>query len=193
MATRREVVRAPFAKASGARALAACSFVLLWCGGAEAAGIVDLVPLVRKHAIRVSFAMRDAFSPDVEQAVASGLQVNFDYEVQLKKVRTLWLNQKLVSRRIRTTVVYDNLTKRHKLTREIDGQIVATEVVSDPEVMRRFMTRFENLELFDVALLEPNSEYYLRVKGVVKERNFFLFIPWDFGSGWTKSYFTYIP
>ena len=159
----------------------------------RAAEIVDLVPLYRKDKVRVSFEMRDAFTEDVEQAVASGLQLSFQYEVQLKRVRTMWLNQKLLARRIRNTVTYDNLTKRYKLAREIDGRIVATEVVSDPQAMRRFMTKFENLELFDTSLLEPNEEYYLRVKGVVKERNLFLFIPWDIGSGWKKSYFTYIP
>lgn len=166
------------------------SLVALTAGAAE---IVDLVPLIRKDKIRVSFGMKDAFSADVEQAIASGLPVSFDYEVQLKKVRTAWLNQKMIARRIRTTVAYDNLTKRHTLTREIDGQIVTTEVASDPNAMQRFMTRFENLELFDTSLLEPNGEYYLRVKGFVKERNLFLFIPWDLGSGWKKSYFTYIP
>jgi hypothetical protein len=125
--------------------------------------------------------------------VASGLPVTFRYTVELKRVRTVWLNQKVTTRSIHTTVTYDNLTERYKLSREIDGEIDATGVVEDVEAMRRFMVTMESMELFDTSLLEPNGEYYLRVKGVVRDRNLFLFIPWDVGSGWEKQYFTYLP
>ena len=66
-------------------------------------------------------------------------------------------------------------------------------MLSDPEAMRRFMVTVESVDLFDTALLEPNGEYYLRVKGVIRDRNLFLFIPWDVGSGWEKAFFTYLP
>ncbi len=155
--------------------------------------IVDLVPVVIGNAIQVSFHLSDAFSEEVERTVASGLPVSFRFTVQLKKVRTPWLNQKIATRTIRTTVTYDNLTERYKLSREIDNEIVATEVLSDPEAMRRFMVTMESLQLFDTSVLEPNGEYYLRVKGVVRDRNLFLFIPWDVGSAWMKAYFTYLP
>jgi hypothetical protein len=170
---------------------------LVWLAGpqprAEAAEIVDLIPLIKNDKVRVSFVMSEAFSEEVERAIASGLPVSFNYTVELKKVRTLWLNQKLTTRSLQTTVSYDNLAQRYKVSLELDGQILLTQVLADPEAMRRFMTRFENLELFSTSLLEPNGEYYLRVKGVIRERNFMFFIPWDVGSGWKKSYFTFIP
>jgi hypothetical protein len=155
--------------------------------------IVDLIPVVKGNAIEVSFGLSDAFGEEVERAVASGLPVSFRFTVQLKKVRTLWLNQKVATQTIRTTVTYDNLTERYRLSKEIGDEIVATEVFSDPEAMRRFMVTMESLQLFDTSLLEPNGEYYLRVKGVVRDRNLFLLIPWDVGSGWMKAYFTYLP
>lgn len=169
--------------------------VLFLAGGllAWGADIVELVPLVRRDKIVVSFRMSDAFGEEVERAVASGLPISFRYTVQLKKVRTLWLNKNVATRHLRTTVSYDNLTERYRLSREIDGDIESTDVVSDPEAMRRFMVSFEAMELFDTSLLEPNGEYYLRVKGVIRDRNLFLFIPWDVGSRWEKSYFTYLP
>lgn len=176
-----------------ARIAAVSLAVLAGSVAARAAEIVDLFPLVKNDKVRVSFTMTEAFSEEVERAVASGLPVSFNYTVELKKVRTLWLNQKLATRSLRTTVSYDNLAQRYKVSLEMDGQIVATHVLADPEAMRRFMTHFENLELFLTSLLEPNSEYYLRVKGMIRERNFFFIIPWDVGSGWKKSYFTFIP
>ncbi len=157
------------------------------------ADIVDVISVVRNDRIIVSFQMTDAFSDEVESTIESGLPVSFLFTVQLKRVRTIWLNERVTTRNIRTTVTYDNLTERYMLSREIDGEIQATDVVSDPEAMRRFMVTVESLDLFDTAMLEANGEYYLRLKGVIRDRNLFLFIPWDVGTGWTKKYFTYLP
>jgi hypothetical protein len=168
-------------------------FILTGPLPARGAEIVELVPVYRRDKVYVSFRMTGAFNEDVERAVAAGLPVTFRYTVELKKVRAVWLNKKITTRRIRTTVTYDNLTERYKLSREIDGEVDASDMVSDPEAMRRFMVTFDALELFDTSVLEPNGEYYVRVKGVVRDRNLFLFIPWDVGSGWKKAYFTYLP
>jgi len=160
---------------------------------AAAAGLVDLGLLIKDKKIFLTFRMIDAFNEDIERSIASGLPVSFRYEVQLKKVRTIWFNQRVVTRRITNTVTYDNITKRYTLSRDIDGGIVATALVVDPDEMMRFMTVVSDLEVFDVSFLDPNSDYYLRVKGLVKERNLFLFVPWDQDSGWEKTYFTYLP
>jgi Domain of unknown function (DUF4390) len=160
---------------------------------AGAAELVDLGLIVKDKKIFVTFRMTDAFNDDIERSIASGLPVSFRYDVQLKKVRTVWFNQKIVTRRITNTVKYDNITERYTLSRDVDGGIVATELVADRDAMMRFMTAIRDLPLFDVSLLEPNNDYYLRVKGLVKERNLFLFIPWDQDSGWEKTYFTYLP
>jgi hypothetical protein len=160
---------------------------------AAAAELLDLGLLLKDKKIYVSFRMTEAFNEDIEKAIASGLPVSFRYEVQLKKVRAIWLNQKMDTRRITNTVTYDNITKRYTLSRDIDGAIVATVVIADLNDMVEFMTVIDDLGLFDVSSLEPNADYYLRVKGLVKERNLFLFVPWDQDSGWEKVYFTYLP
>jgi hypothetical protein len=160
---------------------------------AAAAELVDLGLLIKDKKICASFRMTEAFNEDIEKTIASGLPVSFRYEVQLKKVRAIWLNQKVDTRRITNTVTYDNITKRYTLSRDIDGAIVATVVISDPNDMIEFMTVIDDLGLFDVSSLEPNADYYLRVKGLVEERNLFLFVPWDQDSGWEKVYFTYLP
>jgi hypothetical protein len=159
----------------------------------SAAEIVELVPVVRSDGILVSFGVDDAFDEDIAQAIDSGLEVSFRYNIELRRVRRAWLDEKEASRQIRTTVAYDNLTKRYSLTREIDGEIDATELVDNPDAMRRFMTTFESLLLFDVSSMEANEEYYLRVNGVMRVKNVLLLIPWDVGADWREAHFTYIP
>lgn len=168
-------------------------FVLVSHPPAAAAELVDLGLLIKEKKVFVTFRMTDAFNEDIERSIASGLPVSFRYEVQLKKVRAIWLNQRVDTRRITNTVTYNNITERYALSRDIDGRIVATSVVADHNEMMEFMTVIDDLALFEVSGLEPNADYYLRVKGLVKERNLFLFIPWDQDSGWEKKYFTYLP
>lgn len=160
---------------------------------AAGAEIVELAPVIKRGKILVSFRLTGAFTEDIERAVASGMPVSFRYSIELKRVRAIWLNKRVASHELLTTVVYDNLTERYKLSRAVDGKLDRTEVVSDPVAMRRFMTELEALELFDASQLEPNGEYYVRVKGVTRDRNLFLFIPWDIGSGWENAYFTFLP
>jgi hypothetical protein len=170
-----------------------CLAALALSSTISAAEIVELVPVVRSDGILVSFGVDDAFDEDIAQAIDSGLEVSFRYNIELRRVRRAWLDEKEASRQIRTTVAYDNLTKRYSLTREIDGAIDATELVDNPDAMRRFMTTFESLPLFDVSSMEANEEYYLRVNGVMRVKNVLLLIPWDVGADWREAHFTYIP
>ena len=159
----------------------------------ESAEIVDLVPVVRSDGILVSFRVEEAFTDETLHEIETGLGVTFRYNVELKRVRGMWPDERAARREIRTTVTYDNLTKRYHLTREIGGEIDRTEVVDNAEAMREFMTRFESLLLFDVSLMAANEEYYLRVNGVMKDRNLLLLIPWDVGADWREAHFTYLP
>jgi hypothetical protein len=159
----------------------------------EGASIEDLVPLVLSDGVFVSFRAGDAFNEDIERAIETGLEVIFRYNVELKRPRGIWPDGQIARRRISATVTYDNLTKRYRLSREIDGKIDRTEVVADAEAMRRFMTTFESLRLFELSELEPNDTYYVRVKGVMRERNLLLLIPWDVGTGWRQARFEYVP
>lgn len=175
------------------KTIAGCAFALLLSSPISAAVIVELVPVIRSEGILVSFRVEDAFNEDIVQAIETGLEVSFRYNVELRWVRRVWFDKKAASCRIQTTVAYDNLTKRYSLTREIDGEIDATEVVDNPDAMRRFMTTFESLLLFDVSFMESNEEYYVRVNGVMKDRNVLLLIPWDIGADWREAHFTYLP
>ena len=160
---------------------------------AEGATIEDLVPLVRSDGIFVSFRAGDAFNEDIEHAIRTGLEVNFRYNVELKRSRGILPDRQVARRLVAATVAYDNLTKRYKLTREIDGKIDATLVVADAEAMRRFMTTFDSLRLFELSELEPNDSYSIRVKGVMKDRNLLLLIPWDVSTSWKEARFDYVP
>ena len=158
----------------------------------EAAQVVDLVSLVRGGNLHVSFLVEDGFPEEIERDIETGLEVSFRYNVELKRARRIWPDALIAKRQVRTMVSYDNLTKRYSLTREVDGEIDKTAIVADTDAMRRFMTSVESLSVIEVSVMEPNDKYYLRVNGVMKDRNLLLFIPWDISASWKESRFTYL-
>ena len=90
---------------------------------------------------------------------------------------------------------YDNLTRRYQVSRLQDGRVEATRVVEDEALVRSWMTEFDRIPLFSSTALEPNTEYYVRVRAQTRPRNNIFFLPWDWereaASGFAK--FTFIP
>jgi hypothetical protein len=157
-------------------ALGAC----LVAGAAPAfAQTIQVTPLTRDDRVLVSFRLTDAFTEEVRGAVHSGLTIAFVYDVQLKRGVSLWVDRTIDSATVTATVRYDPLTRRYLLTRREDGRIEKVDVVEREETVRAWLTEFERLPLFSAAALEPNAEYYLRVRAHTTPRNASFVWPWD--------------
>jgi hypothetical protein len=153
---------------------------------------IRVLPQARDGSVLVTFELADAFTEDVQQAIHSGLNVTFLYDVELRRGVPFWIDRTVGSSTVGATVQYDNLTRRHQLSRTIDGRTEPDSMVTeDADQVRRWLTSFERLPLFTTATLEPNSEYYIRVRARTRPRTAG-FWPWSGGvSGDAK--FTFIP
>ena len=81
---------------------------------------------------------------------------------------------------VTAAVRLDNLTRQHHLTRTIDGRGEAPRVTEDEDAVKEWLTTFERLPLFSTAQLEPNGEYYIRVRAKSRPRvSGFLLWPWE--------------
>jgi hypothetical protein len=83
-----------------------------------AAADVRVTPLVRDGRVWVSFGVDDGLTPDLHQAVLSGLPVSFTYDVELRRGVAFWLDRVLNTVTIGTTVTFDTLTRRHEANTE---------------------------------------------------------------------------
>ncbi len=152
---------------------------------------VRIVPLVRDDAVLVSFELTDGYTPEVKDAVHSGLKTTFTYEVELRQDVPAWVDRTIATSVITNSVQYDNLTRRATLTRTLDGHVESTETTEDEAVIRQWMTTFQKMPLFKTAELEQNREYYVRVKATARPTNGSMLWPWGSGiSGITK--FTFL-
>jgi Domain of unknown function (DUF4390) len=152
---------------------------------------IRITPLVREGQVLVSFEIPNGFTEDVRAAIYSGLRTTFTYTVELRLEAAAWIDRKIATVVISNIVQYDNLSRRHNISRMLDGRIEDTRVTGDEAEVRQYLTVLERMPLFKTSQLEPNREYYVRVYAVARPRT--AAFPWPFGSGLSgQSKFTFI-
>lgn len=151
-----------------------------------------IVPLVRDGAVLISFELADGFTEDVRAAIKSGLKTTFTYYIDLRAEVPAWIDRTVDSAVVSTAVTYDNLTRRHTVVRTLDGRVEEAQVTESDNEVRKLVTAIERLPLFRTTSLEPNREYYVRVRAEVRPRSVAFLWPWgSVRSAQTK--FTFIP
>jgi hypothetical protein len=156
-----------------------------------AADGIRITPLVREGHVFVSFDVPNGFTEEVREAIYSGLRTTFTYTVELRMEAAVWIDRKIATAVINNTVQYDNLSRRHNISRTLDGRLEDTRVTDDEVEVRDWMTRLDKLPLFKTSQLEPNREYYVRV--YVRARPRTGAFPWPFEGGLSgQSKFTFI-
>jgi hypothetical protein len=171
----------------------------LWCvlailaGGASVLGKESLriVPIVNDSEVLVSFELADAYTNDVRDAISSGLRTTFTYDLDLRMVAPLWVDRTIVTVVVSTSDQYDNLTRRHILTRMVDGRVEDTLVTEDQGVVGRWLTTFTRLPLCQTSRLDSGRDYYLRISARSRPHGDSLF-------GWANAItglakFTFVP
>ena len=140
----------------------------------------------------VSCALSDGFTPELRDAIRSGLSITFTYDIELRRTVPIWPDRTLTFATVAVSVTYDTLTRRHQLTRTVDGRIDASKITEDEVEVRRWLTGLESLPLFATSRLEPNTEYYIRVRARTQPHDSVVFWPWDRGLS-ANTPFTFIP
>lgn len=181
-------------RATAARMGAAVLVAVLGAGVTlTAAEIIRVTSIARDGRILVSFEMKDGFTGDIQDAISSGLTTTFTYDVELRRGAAVWLDRTVEWARVTASVRYDNLTRRYQVVRTQDGRVEETRIVEDRELVRRWLTEFARLSLFSTTRLEPNADYYVRVRARMRPRNSMFFLPWDRAAASGMAKFTFIP
>ena len=120
-----------------------------------------ITPFISDNRVVVSFELNDAYTDEVREAIASGLRTTFSYQLDLRT--PAWIDRTVGSAIVSTTDQYDNLTRRHTLTRTIDGRVDAVLVTEDDAVVKTWLTKWIRVPVADTARLDPARDYYVRV------------------------------
>lgn len=137
--------------------------VLLLLTGATvlAQGALRISTLTYNNRVVVSFELNDAYDEAVRDAIASGLRTSFTYTLELRT--PAWIDRTIGTTIVTTTDQYDNLTRRHTLTRTVDGRVDEVLVTEDDALVKKWLTKLSRVPVADVAQLDPARDYYVRV------------------------------
>ena len=130
---------------------------------AHAAESLRITPVVAGDRVLVSFELADAYTDAVREAIASGLRTTFTYELELRTVVSIWMDRTIATAVVTGSDQFDNLTRRHTLTRTVDGRVEEMLVSDDESVVRRWLTMWNRLPLCETAKLDPVRDYYVRI------------------------------
>ena len=133
---------------------------------------LQVVPLPRDGEVLVSFKLDETLTEEIRQKIQSGLTIKFVYKVDLRRSSTVWFDRTIASATVAATVRYDTLTRLYHVSRTRDGRTEWADTTAREDLAWSTLTRdFARLSLFRGASLEPNAEYYVRVRANASPRN----------------------
>ena len=150
-------------------------------------------PLPRDGEVLVSFKLEETLTEEIRQKIQSGLTIKFVYKVDLRRSSATWFDRTIAQAVVGATVRYDTLTRLYHVSRTRDGRTEWADTTAREDLAWNTLTRdFARLSLFRGASLEPNAEYYVRVRANASPRNAAFVWPWqgDDAMGFAK--FTFV-
>lgn len=130
----------------------------------RSAETLRIVPLVDGSEVLVTFELSDAYTDEVREAISSGLRTSFTYDVELRMPVAGWVDRTIATAVVTTTSQYDNLTRRHTLSRAIDGRVVDAVVTDNETVVREWLTKLTRVPLCQASKLDASREYFVRIR-----------------------------
>jgi hypothetical protein len=153
---------------------------------------IRVKPLVADGRISASFNAPAAFGDDAQAVVRSGLLLTFTYVIELRRPATVWFDRTLALVTASATVKLDTLTAVYQVSKLVDGSVVWSDRTADEAQVRAWMTSFDAIALQPGEPLQPNAEYYVRVRLQTSPRRFFSAWPWGRDDGLGRGAFTFI-
>ena len=150
-----------------------------------------IVPLVHEKQMVVSLEIADAYTSDVREAVSSGLRTTFSYDVELRMLVAGWVDRTIATRWSHLGPIPDNLTRRHSLSRTVDGRIDEAVVTEDEEAVAKWLTSVERLPSARPPSSNATATTTCRVNARKRPQRTFPFAWTGPTSGQAK--FTFIP
>lgn len=154
---------------------------------------IRVTSLTREDRVLVSFELTEVYNDDLKAAIQSGLPTSITYDVELRRATTLWVDRLVDTARVTASVRFDNLTRRYQISVMHDGRVEDSRVTDDEASVQQALTTFARLPLFRTAALEPNAEYYVRVRAQTRPRNSLFALPWERGGVLGSAKFTFLP
>ncbi|HPM75611.1 MAG TPA: DUF4390 domain-containing protein [bacterium] len=139
----------------------------------------------------VHFHVVEAFTPDMERAILSGIPHTFIYHFEIMRIVPAWPNIRIHHWQVRRTLRYDTLKK----TYTVDfGDGNRPKQADSLDEAKRMMTEFVGYPVAVGTSLDRSFNYYVRIKAqldpvkwpLMLDKIFFFVTMWDFETDWVQ-------
>ncbi len=149
--------------------------------------------------LKVSFSVRDAFTKEMEDALKSGLPIAFTFNVELDRVRSMWIDEELGAWEFRHVVRYDTLKDEYVVSRdEANGNGDSGVRTKDFNEMKEIMSALTLARIAPQKAFEAGESYELRAKATLKtvtlpfflDHVLFFVKAWNIETDWFSYHFS---
>jgi hypothetical protein len=106
-------------------------------GGPPVPVISEISGTILGGEARVRFTLKNAFTPEMVEALKSGIEITFKTNVEVERVYRNWFNRPMGNVQYTRSVRYDALSKVYRLHRD-DGDELLPDVLAALDRMTRF-------------------------------------------------------
>jgi hypothetical protein len=168
--------------------------ILLLAGNGSAASpkpeIVGIHGQARGREARVFFTLQNAFTPEMVEALKSGIEISFKTVVRVERVYKRWFNASMGELKFSRSVRYDALSRVYRLHRG-----AKEELLPDVHTALAGMTRYEIVVPL-TSNVEPGKPYRAHVRSRLDKVGlseplqsiFFFSSLWDVETEWARGY-----
>ncbi|MFO7707017.1 MAG: DUF4390 domain-containing protein [Desulfobacterales bacterium] len=138
----------------------------------------------------------NAFNEGLRQTVLGGAPTLFVFQVELKRVRSLWRNETIATIQVAQSIRYDDIRREFIVRRAYEGE---PEITPSFEEAQAQVSRLEGFKISPLGRIERGLPYQLRVKAAAGRRSLplglhhvlFFMSFWDVETDWVIIDFIY--
>ncbi|KJS29484.1 MAG: hypothetical protein VR64_20125 [Desulfatitalea sp. BRH_c12] len=164
---------------------------------AQNAKLTNIIVTNTQDDLLLYLSVKNAFPPEIEETIKSGVPAAFSFYINLYQVRSFWPDKEVVELDVTHLIKYDNLKKEYMVTRSWEGE--RPTAVESFEEAQMLMTEIDAMAIASLQLLEKNKQYQIRAKAKLSKLTlpfylhyvlFFVSL-WDFETDWYTIDFIY--
>lgn len=137
--------------------------------------------------VLVSFKLENAFDETLRKRIDSGLPTGFDYNFQLVRNRKTWFDTDVDRGRLRVDAMYNAVTREYLINIRLDGDLIESKVVRDPDALREALTEFNDFPVFKVEGKATEQRLRVRLRAELGTQQIFFFIPKKLTTSWIET------
>ena len=119
--------------------------------------------------LKVSFTVQDAFTKEMEDALKSGFPIAFTFNVELDRIRGMWIDEGLGAWEFRRVARYDTLKDEYVVSQGgVNGNGESGVRTKDFNEMKEIMSALTLAHIAPAKALIAGESYELRAKATLK-------------------------